>query len=155
MSDLPGCSVTDEELRAVGFRPHELAVRRTDVLLADGVACEWDTIGDVPDSAGLYAFTVDDGLQQTVVYVGMTTHLWMITKGRLPGQGGARGPQRYGRAKHAGATRRRVNIAIAEQIRAGRRVRHWLLPLLEPQLRLQEEALIQRWQLRTLGWNRG
>ena len=154
MTDLPGRLVTDRELRAVGFRPHELAVHRTDVVLPEGVGCEWDTLGAVPDSPGLYAFTVDDGTEQTVAYVGMTSHLWMVTKGSLPGQGGARGPQRYGRVRHAGATRRRVNIAVAEQLRAGRRVRHWLLPLSRPTLRLQEETLIQRWQLRAPGWHR-
>ena len=46
--------------------------------------------------------------------------LWMVTMGRLPGSGGARGGQRYGRPRHAGETRQRVSILIAEQLRSGR-----------------------------------
>lgn len=79
----------------------------------------------------------------------------MVTKGRLPRPAGARDGQRYGRPKYAGITRQRVNILVAAQLAAGRRVRHWLRPLPEPLLREEEERLIQRWQLREVGWNRG
>jgi hypothetical protein len=89
-----------------------------------------------------------------VAYVGRTEHLWMVTKGRLPG-GGARGGQRYGRPRHAGATRRRVNILIAEQLRAGRVVRHWICQLPSAALRAEEERFITSWDLRRCGWNRG
>jgi hypothetical protein len=34
----------------------------------------------------------EDGVR--VAYVGMTSHLWMVTRGRLPGGGGARGGQK-------------------------------------------------------------
>lgn len=65
--------------------------------------------------------------------------------------------------RYAGVTRRRVNALIAEQLRAGRKVRHWVLPLLDdPQGRLQlravletrEKSFIRLWELRRLGWNR-
>jgi hypothetical protein len=148
---LPGFPVPAPVLAAVGFTPLELRVERLNVDLPSGVGCEWATAGAVPDSPGLYAFTVEDGLNQRVVY----THLWMVTKGRLPDGGGARGGQRYGRPKHAGATRRRVNILIAAQLRAGRQVRHWVRPLPALDLRAEEERLITTWELRTYGWNRG
>ena len=95
----------------------------------------------VPDAPGLYAFTVEDEHQVRVAYVGLTGHLWMVTKGRLPGSGGARGGQRYGRPRHAGGTRQRVNILIAEQLRTGRVVRHWVRPLPAAVLRAEEERL--------------
>jgi hypothetical protein len=140
---------------AVGFTPLELRAERMNVDLPCGTGCEWATAGAVPDSPGLYAFTVEDGLDLRVVYVGVTSHLWMVTKGRLPGGGGARGGQRYGRPRHAGVTRQRVNVLIAAQLRAGRQVRHWVRPLPAPDLRSEEERLITTWQLRTYGWNRG
>ncbi|MGH3190087.1 MAG: hypothetical protein ACRDOL_23040 [Streptosporangiaceae bacterium] len=124
------------------------------VPLPSGQGCEWTTIGEVPDAAGLYAFTVEDDQQIRVAYVGLTGHLWMVTKGRLPG-GGARPGQRYGRPRHAGATRQRVNILIAEQLRAGRLVRHWVRQLPLAALRAEEERLISGWELRRVGWNRG
>lgn len=103
------------ELTDLGFQPLDVRVERTDVPVAGGVGCEWRTTGDVPDAPGLYAFTLRraedrDGLR--VVYVGMTEHLWMVTKGRLPDSASARGAQRYGRPKHAGQTRQRVNMEI-------------------------------------------
>ena len=126
---LPGHPVTDDELRRLGFAPHDIAVRATDLVLPTGAGCEWTTLGVVPDSPGLYAFTVDDGTVQHVAYVGLTTHLWMVTKGTLPRSGGARPGQRYGRPKYAGVTRQRVNVLVAAELAAGRRVRHWLRPL--------------------------
>ena len=122
--------------------------------LADGVGCAWTTVGDVPDSPGLYAFTVSDGSVLRLTYVGLTTHLWMVTKGHLPQSGGARGAQRYGHPKHAGVTRQRVNILIAIEHAAGRQVRHWVRPL-AAELPAAEETLIRRWRLRETGWNRG
>lgn len=89
-----------------------------------------------------------------MTYVGRTEHLWMVTKGQLPGSGG-RGGQRYGRPQHAGATRQRVNILIAEQLREGRSVRHWVRPGPVNELRAEEERLITEWDLRRVGWNRG
>jgi hypothetical protein len=78
----------------------------------------------------------------------------MVTKARLPG-GGARGGQRYGRPRHAGATRQRVNILIAEQLWAERLVRHWVRQLPRAALRAEEERFITSWELRRIGWNRG
>lgn len=160
---MPGTPVTEDELEILGFSPHELRFRNVAVdLLSGELGSEWDTLGEVPDSAGLYAFTVEDDRSLHVAYVGMTEHLWMVTKGRLP-TGEARGGQRYGRPKHAGVTRERINVLVTEQVRLGRRVRHWLRPIpdgdggedLRSRLLREEEALIQRWQLRSTGWNRG
>jgi len=89
-----------------------------------------------------------------VTYVGRIEHLWMVTRGRLPVDGG-RGAPRYRRPRHAGATRRRVNILIAVQLRVGRSVRRWVRPLATAELRVEEERLITRWNLRRVGWNRG
>jgi hypothetical protein len=155
MTSLPGHPITHEELASLGFSAHDIVIRATGVLLPHGPGCEWTTLGDVPDSPGLYAFTVDDGVVQHVTYVGLTTHLWMVTKGRLPRSGGARPGQRYGRPKYAGITRQRVNVLIAAELDAGRRVRHWVRPLGPDALRREEERLIQQWRLRELGWNRG
>lgn len=152
---LPGYPITEGELERIGFSPHEIAIRAVGLELPAGRGCEWTTLGAVPDSSGLYAFTVDDGLVQHVTYVGLTTHLWMVTKGRLPRSGGARPGQRYGRPKYAGITRQRVNVLIAAELDAGRRVRHWVRPLVADDLRRQEETLIRQWHLREVGWNRG
>jgi hypothetical protein len=98
---------------------------------------------------------MEDDAHIRVTYVGLTEHLWMVTKGRLPGSGGARGGQRYGRPRHAGVTRQRVNILIAGQLRSGRVVRHWVRTLPVAALRAEEERLINSWNLRRVGWNRG
>ena len=107
-------SVSVVELSAVGFRLLALEVSSLEVHLPTGTGCEWTTVGDVPGAPGLYAFTVQDGHDLRVVYVGLTSHLWMVTNGHLPGGAGARGGQRYGRPKHAGVARQRVNVLIAE-----------------------------------------
>jgi hypothetical protein len=151
----PGHPVTAADLRQAGFRCLELRVTSLDVNLPAGRGCEWTTTGEVPDAPGLYAFTVEDDHQFRIAYVGLTGHLWMVTKGKLPGSGGARGGQRYGRPRHAGETRQRVNILIAEQLRSGRVVRHWVRPLPAAALRAEENRLITSWELRRVGWNRG
>jgi len=79
----PGHPVTLADLRQAGFRHLELRVTRLDVDLPAGRGCEWTTIGEVPDSPGLYAFTVEDHHQIRVAYVGLTGHLWMVTKPKL------------------------------------------------------------------------
>ena len=79
-----------------------------------------------PPGPGVYVFTVQDDRELRVAYAGLTSHLWMVTKGRLPDGQGARGGQRYGRLRHAGATRQRGSVLIAEQVRAGHRVQHWV-----------------------------
>ena len=150
---LPGYPISDRELRALGFSPHDLDVSPIPVPLVGGLGCSWTTLGDVPDGPGLYAFTVGEVALQHVVYVGLTTHLWMVTKGRLPRSGGSRPAQRYGRPKYGGETRQRVNILVAAELAAGRSVRHWLCPTPAESLRAVEEELICKWRLRELGWN--
>jgi len=149
----PGHPILATDLTKAGFQPLELRVSSLDVELPGGRGCEWTTLGEVSNASGLYAFTVEDDHQMRVAYVGRTDHLWMVTKGRLPGNG-ARGGQRYGRPQHAGATRQRVNILIAEQLRAGRVVRHWIRQLQPTALRAEEERFITGWDLRRVGWNR-
>jgi hypothetical protein len=150
----PGHPILAAELAEAGFRPLELRVNSLDMSLPSGLGCEWTTLGEVPDAPGLYAFTVEDDHQMRVAYVGRTSHLWMVTRGHLPG-GAARGGQRYGRPRHAGQTRQRVNVLIAGQLRAGRSVRHWTCPLPVAALHAEEERLIAGWDLRRCGWNRG
>jgi hypothetical protein len=160
---LPGHLVTESELGDEGFVPLTLEVRKLDAEFAFGRGCEWTTVGNVPKGPGVYAFTVGDDHDLHVTYVGLTEELWMVTKGRLP-TGGARPGQRYGRPMYAGVTRQRVNGLIGEQLVLGRLVRHWVSPLTGPssdraelrgQLLSLEERLIQRWDLRRTGWNRG
>lgn len=161
-ADRLGFLISEDDLRAQGFEPLTLEFRACDLVLPDGPACEWTTSGDVPKGPGLYAFTVGDGSDLAVLYVGLTQELWMITKGRTP-DGKARPGQRYGRPRYAGVTRQRVNVLIAGQLALGREVRHWVRPLVAPSHRpdelrdhlLSAEAeLIDRWRLKSLGWNR-
>ncbi len=153
MSVLPGHAITDGQLCALGFGPHTLDVERVGIVLPTGMGCEWRTLGDVPESPGVYAFTVEDAEHQSVAYVGSTSHLWMVTKGRLPHSGGSRPGNRYGRPLYAADGRVRINILIAAEIKQGRRVRHWAQPLQASLLRAEEETLILRWRLREHGWN--
>jgi hypothetical protein len=159
-----GTVVAEQDLVLLGFSPLALAVRRLGVSLPEAIGCDWDTVGQVPDGPGHYLFSVEHDGELRVTYVGLTTHLWMVTKGQLPRSGGARGGQRYGRPTHAGATRRRINIHVAEELQAGRAVRHWVRRMsavpadpraINERLRAEEEELIVRWQLRQAGWNRG
>jgi hypothetical protein len=145
----------------LGFQPLTLVLKRY-VCLSAGVGCEWDTIGEVPEGPGHYLFAVEDGIEIRVVYVGLTQHLWMVTRGRLPGFGSPRGGQRYGRPVNAGVTRQRINMLIARELQLGRRVRHWVRRFRDPpaalddlrfQLLLADEELINRWRLREVGWN--
>ena len=154
-SALPGTLVSAEELRDMRFIPFDLEIDDAVSLPFGETGVNWNTVGDVPASPGVYAFTVEDDEELRVTYVGLTSHLWMVTKGRLP-DGSGRGGQRYGRPKHAGTTRTRVNTLVAEQVILGRTVRHWVKPVSDaadlPEL---EESLIQKWDLRLAGWNRG
>ncbi len=160
--DLPvGTAIEPEELVSLGFVRRELNFRTSD--FGSG-QCEWDTAGQIPDSGGLYAFVlhpVEEPQHHRVVYVGLTGHLWMVTKGRLP-DGSSRPAQRYGRHQYAGATRARINGLVAAAKASGYEVTHWLSPQPVPAdirpdlyLRSAEEALIARWRLRETGWNRG
>jgi hypothetical protein len=124
------------------------------VELPTGLGCEWDTTSRVPDAPGLYVFTLGRGDDTRVVYAGRTSHLWMVTMGRLPRSGGGRGGQRYGRPRHAGETRKRINIEIRPHVTAGETVRHWVMPMSNYLLNSQEERFILQWDLRGKGWNR-
>lgn len=71
--------------------------------------------------------------------------------------GRPRGGQRYGRPKHAGGTRKRVNVALAERYEAGNRVVIWVRPhqgIARAELRRVEEETIRRWDLRSCALNR-
>jgi hypothetical protein len=46
-------------------------------------------------------------------------------------------------------------VLVATELPAGRGVRHWLRPTPRLELHGQEHALIRRWRLREVGWNRG
>lgn len=159
---LPIGTVVDRgDLTSRGFFPYQLEFHAVDEAAG---SCEWDTVGDVPDSAGLYAFVLqarESPEEYRVVYVGLTGNLWMVTKGRLP-DGSARPAQRYGRHKYAGVTRFRINGLVATARLHGFDVTHWLsrrpLPAgarADKYLRDDEEALIREWRLRETGWNRG
>ncbi len=163
-NEMPGYPVSYRDLMREGFVPLELAIVRHNVTLPNGWGTDWNTVGDVPAAPGHYLFTVgEDDVTHYVAYVGMTGNLWMVTKGRLP-SGAARGGQRYGRPQYAGPTRKRVNVEVTRQLNQGRRVIHWVRPIcmdargkipVRPVLRLEEERLIERWELRSRGWNRG
>jgi hypothetical protein len=152
-----GTPVARDLLNSLGFSPYVLRFRAE----ADPEPfCEWDTEGEVPDASGIYAFVLSrsDWPQQHVAYVGKTRHLWMVTKGMLPGGGGARPGNRYGRPKYAGSTRVRINSHIAVARRERCEVTHWLSPCPDvsaAQLSRLEEDLIVGWDLRATGWNVG
>lgn len=157
-----GTPVTREELAQMGFVEHQLeAVPGGDV--AEAGLIGWNTLGPVPSAPGLYCFVGqhNQSSELRVFYVGMTSHLWMVAKGQLPG-GIARGGQRYGRPRHAGTTRQRVNAEVARLASDGWTVSHWLRAVetppdpatLESVLRAEESHLITMWDLRVVGWNR-
>lgn len=157
-----GARVARVDLDQLGFMEHVLQrVPAVDVPEAGLIG--WNTVGDVPKAPGLYCFVGrrDSTGDLRLFYVGMTTHLWMVTKGRLP-SGMARGGQRYGRPRHAGETRRRVNAEIARMTGEGWTFTHWLreieVPIgtvnTEALLRAEEARLIGIWRLREVGWNR-
>jgi hypothetical protein len=119
---------------------------------------KFDVVADVPRSAGLYVFGVDLDASVDVRYVGQSSHLWMVTKGRLPG-GQARPGQRYGRPKWSGATRQRINAALTEAADAGRTVRMWVKTIggvidIKQALDIAEGDAISRWELCRYGLNR-
>ncbi len=159
---LPGHPVNETELQGLGFTPLSLVVTQSALPIESGTACQWDTVGSIPERPGHYLFTVEDGGSISVTYVGKTDHLWMVTKGHLPHGGGPRGGNRYGHPKHAGTNRRRINVLLAEQLALGRSFGHWVRPLglasddpgrVEHELLREEDELINRWDLRKVGWN--
>jgi len=157
-----GTQISRDDLRQLDFAGHALQrVPSADVPEAGLIG--WDTLGEVPRAPGLYCFVGEHGSpgDLRIFYVGMTTHLWMVTKGQLPG-GVARGGQRYGRPKHAGETRRRVNGEVARMTADAWTFTHWLRAVeapderanIEALLRAEESRLIGIWELRKVGWNR-
>ncbi len=158
-----GTPLAWEDLTRLGFVEHQLeAVPDADV--PEGGLIGWNTLGPVPDAPGLYCFVgqQNQSSELRVFYVGMTSHLWMVARGQLPG-GIARGGQRYGRPKHAGTTRQRVNAEVARLAADGWRFSHWLravepppdAAMLDALLRAEESRLIKMWDLRVVGSNRG
>ena len=158
-----GTPVARDDLTRLGFVEHPLEPV-TDADVPEGGLIGWNTLGSVPDAPGLYSFVgqKNPSNELRVFYVGMTGHLWMVAKGQLPG-GIARGGQRYGRPKHAGTTRQRVNAEVARLAADGWTFSHWLRAVdaptdpatLEALLRAEESRLIAIWNLRVVGWNRG
>lgn len=157
-----GRPVMREELAQLGFVEHQLEpVPGGDVTEAGLIG--WNTLGPIPDAPGVYCFVgrPNQSSELRVFYVGMTSHLWMVAKGTLP-SGIARGGQRYGRPKHAGTTRQRVNAEVARLVSDGWTFSHWLRAveapsdpaMLEAVLRAEESHLITMWGLRVVGWNR-
>lgn len=154
----PGSPTTDDDLRSLGFERLELSIEDDVAVAGYGQGIRWTTLGDVPSCGGIYLFTIETQDSLTVVYAGLTQHLWMVTRGRLPA-GGSRPGQRYGRPVYAGETRKRINVLLAEQIRRGRTVSHWVHPIPAAAtdralLVAAEEAAISRWRLREIGWNK-
>jgi hypothetical protein len=156
-----GAPVAREYLAQLGFVEHRLEPI-IDADVPEGGLIGWDTVGSVPDAPGLYCFVGQvNPPELRVFYVGMTSHLWMVTKGQLPG-GIARGGQRYGRPRHAGTTRQRVNAEVARLAVNGWTFSHWLRAVeaptdpatLDALLRTEESHLISKWDLRVVGWNR-
>lgn len=150
-----GTPVDARLLRTMGFEPHALHFRTP---MGADAQCEWDTAGAIPDAAGVYAFVLGRSDALSVVYVGKTSHLWMVTKGTLPQGKGARPGNRYGRHKYAGLTRVRINALVADARRNDYEVTHWLSPrptLSASELGRLEEDLIAGWRLRQTGWNVG
>ena len=158
-----GTPVARDHLTRLGFVEHALELV-IDADVPEAGLIGWDTLGSIPDAPGLYCFVgqKNPANELRVFYVGMTSHLWMVTKGQLPG-GIARGGQRYGRPKHAGTTRQRVNAEVARLTTDGWTFSHWLRAVetppdpaaLEALLRAEESRLIAKWDLRVVGWNRG
>jgi hypothetical protein len=158
-----GTPVARDNLTRLGFVEHPLKLV-TDADVPEGGLIGWDTLGPVPDAPGLYCFVgqKDPSNELRVFYVGMTSHLWMVAKGQLP-DGITRGGQRYGRPKHAGTTRQRVNAEVARLVADGWTFSHWLRAVEAPTepatlgalLRAEESRLIAIWDLRVVGWNRG
>lgn len=158
-----GAPVARDHLTALGFVEHALALV-IDANVPEGGLIGWDTLGYVPDAPGLYCFVGQKkpSNELRVFYVGMTSHLWMVTKGQLPG-GIARGGQRYGRPKHAGTTRQRVNAEVSRLAADGWTFSHWLRAVessadpatLKTHLLAEESSLIAMWEFRVVGWNRG
>ncbi len=156
-----GTVASRDELTSLGFEPHQLQFRNVD---SWEPFCEWDTMGTIPNTAGLSAFVLspqDRPDELRVTYVGLTDNLWMVTKGRLP-DGGSRPAQQYGRHKYAGATRARVNGLVAEARRTGFEVTHWLSrrsiasgERAQVALAVPEQGLISLWDLVRTGWNLG
>lgn len=159
----PGTPTSRAELTQLGFLKHDLQKLGPSDALSIGDGLDWNTLGPVPTGTGLYCF-VAEGLPDAsprVMYVGLSTELSGIAAG-IDSNGGARGGQRYGRPRHAGMTRKRINAEVSRLIQDGQTVTHWFAVLRVPDreeprafLRREEEDLIVRWKLRSRGWNRG
>lgn len=76
------------------------------------------------------------------------------SKGVLPAGGGSRPGQRYGKPKYSDETRNRINYLVWCEAARGHHLQHWLRPLDVDRMRPAETALIARWNLTRIGWNR-
>ena len=159
---VPGASVSRSHLAQLGFMEHELEILGPSDALGTGDGLSWNTLGPLPTGPGLYCFVAMEHVSAAprVMYVGLSSQLSAIAAGTDPL--GARGGQRYGRPKYAGMTRKRINAEVARLVRDGLFVTHWFSMLSVPDdqeprafLHRAEEALILRWNLRVVGWNRG
>lgn len=119
-----GYIVSGEELQRRGFQRLDIEFVGEEQQLASGACRNWNSVGEVPASPGLYAFVVEKDQEMRAVYVGRTANLWMVTKGTLPG-GHSRPGQRYGRPKYAGVTRERINALVVQAAADGYTVSHW------------------------------
>lgn len=152
-----GTPVTQVELTRRDFSPFQLQFRNGPS--AQGT-CEWNTLGSVPDAPGLYAFVLTDRCGYLrVTYVGFTSNLWLVTKGRLP-SGASRRGHRYGRPKYATSDRSRISGLVCQAIQEGFEVGHWLSPRhFPPELELEvaltdaRDNLIRTWRTTKHGWN--
>lgn len=61
---------------SAGFLPLDLALAGRVDIPSRSPGTNWDILGSVPDSAGLYLFTLEDTAELRVVCAGRTDHLW-------------------------------------------------------------------------------
>lgn len=95
-TEMPGMPEDEGAMHGLGWLPLRLDFECKEVDLGPvGFGRKWRTADPAPAGPGLYVFTVESPGRLHVCYAGMTEHLWMVTKGRLP-CGAARGGNRYG-----------------------------------------------------------
>ncbi|MCL1800315.1 MAG: hypothetical protein FWG25_02980 [Promicromonosporaceae bacterium] len=158
-SEKNGTLVPKQELMDLGFVPHDLEFLG-ETTVKGKPAVKWNTLGDIPATAGIYLLTSQDSNNDDirVFYVGQTKDFWQITKGIVSNpkirKNRSRPGQRYGRPKHSGRTRRRINREVMRQVEDGRTVQHWLRTLDGTKLNDEETRLIRLWNLKKNGWNR-
>jgi hypothetical protein len=147
--------VNVDELATWGFEPVKIRWLCTTFDDKRYANCrDFDVEGRVPRSSGLYVFVLERHATVDVRYVGRTSDLPMVTLGKTT-NGQPRGGQRYGRPKHSGDTRRRVNAALTSDASNGAVVGMWLRRFVSSPAALasEEETLISHWRTRFYGLN--